>query len=198
MNAAGALIALSGNIGCGKSVVAHFLRQLGYSVYDCDSNAKWLMNHDPVLKSNLATLLGTQAYDSEGRLNTAWLRDRLFANTALRAQVNALVHPAVVNHLLDWHAQRGGLCFFETALLAESGLNQHASQIWDVQAPEPLRVRRLMARNNITAEQALERIHAQRKYVPHSSDHYFVIINDGVHPIIPQVFDLLECAQNLI
>ena len=50
------LIAITGGIGSGKSVVSQLLRIIGYTVYDCDERAKWVMTHDQQLRSELCQL----------------------------------------------------------------------------------------------------------------------------------------------
>ena len=56
------LIAITGGIGSGKSVVSQLLRVLGYTVYDCDARAKWVMTHDPLLRQQLIDLFGPDTY----------------------------------------------------------------------------------------------------------------------------------------
>lgn len=56
------LIAITGGIGSGKSVVSQLLRVLGYTVYDCDVRAKWVMTHDPLLRQQLIDLFGPDTY----------------------------------------------------------------------------------------------------------------------------------------
>ena len=47
------LIAISGGIGSGKSVVSRMVTVLGFDVYDCDSRAKALMDTDPYIKERI-------------------------------------------------------------------------------------------------------------------------------------------------
>lgn len=112
------LIAITGGIGSGKSVVAHLLRIMGYTVYDCDTRAKWVMTHDPILRQQLIELFGPETYlpsDSSqlplgssqltldtsqlhinsSQLNKPYLSSRIFHDSAALAEMNACVHPAV-------------------------------------------------------------------------------------------------------
>ncbi len=54
-------IAITGGIGSGKSVVSSILRVIGFSVYDCDSQAKRLMNSSESLKNELRKAFGNNA-----------------------------------------------------------------------------------------------------------------------------------------
>ena len=49
------LIAVTGGIGCGKSVVCRIFELLGFHVYDCDSQAKKIMDNSPVIKQEIMT-----------------------------------------------------------------------------------------------------------------------------------------------
>ena len=182
------LTIIAGGIGSGKSVVARLLRVMGYATYDCDARAKWLMNHDPALRQAIVTLLGTEAYGSDGTLNRAYMAERIFGNEAIRTALNALVHPAVKADIARWIQQAGAArCFVETALLHESGLNELAHSVWCVDAPTQVRVARVMARSALTEAQVRQRIAAQQ--LPATG---IRIVNDGTRPIMTQVLHLLR------
>lgn len=99
------LAAITGGIGSGKSVVSQLLRVMGFSVYDCDARAKWVMTHDPELRQQLIELFGPQTYvEVEGSetlpiLNKPYLSSQIFGNPDALARMNACVHPAVARDL---------------------------------------------------------------------------------------------------
>ena len=106
------LIAITGGIGSGKSVVSQLLRVMGYPVYDCDERAKWVMTHDPILRQQLIDLFGPDTYlphphsslltpnsslltPHSSLLNKPYLSSCIFGHPEALAQMNACVHPAV-------------------------------------------------------------------------------------------------------
>ena len=88
-------IAIVGGIGSGKSVVSHILRLLGYDVYDCDSNAKLLMNTSTRIQSQLIDAFGSEVVSSNGEINRRRLSDIIFRDKTSLNTINGIVHPAV-------------------------------------------------------------------------------------------------------
>lgn len=98
------LIAITGGIGSGKSVVSQLLRIMGHPVYDCDTRAKWVMTHDPILQEQLIKLFGEKTFESTTDsyiLNKPYLSACIFGHPERLAQMNTLVHPAVCRDLIS-------------------------------------------------------------------------------------------------
>lgn len=184
------LVAIAGGIGTGKSVVSHVLHVMGYPVYDCDTEARRLMNEDESLVVGIKLLLGDESYSSNGVLNRDYVSQRMFADGGLVQQMNSLVHPIVLCDIVKWaHTTGSKLNFVETALLKESNMTSIVDDVWQVTAPLQVRIERVMRRNNLTEAQVRARMEHQ------SSQNAFtnhVIVNDNEHPILPQVVALLS------
>lgn len=189
-------IIITGGIGSGKSMVSRMLLVMGFPVYDCDSQAIRLIDCDEQLKHDIVALLGTEAYDLTGHYNREWVAERVFGNRQLLDQINALVHPAVIRDIQRWSLSLStSMCFVETALMRQSGLNKMADCIWRVDAPDELRIARVQRRSALTAGQIAQRIDAQRrKEAPF--DHETVLVNDGLRPLLPQVIDAISVLNN--
>jgi dephospho-CoA kinase len=87
-------IGVTGGIGAGKSMICHIFEILGVPNYAADQRAKWLQKNDNLLKNQIMTLFGEQAYTDTGELNRAFISQIVFNNTDKLAAINALVHPA--------------------------------------------------------------------------------------------------------
>lgn len=184
------LIAITGGIGSGKSVVSCVLRVMGYPVYDCDSEAKRLMVTSQPLIDGICRLLGPDAYCVDGTLNRPYMSSRLFGDPALVTAVNSLVHPAVIQDIQRWAQEsHSPLAFVETALLRESNMIPILDGVWTVTAPLELRIARVARRSNLTEQQTRDRIANQSNDIINGSS---VITNDGSTPILPQVLTLLD------
>ena len=184
------LIVITGGIGSGKSVVSRLVNVMGYPTYDCDSEAKRLMNESFELKAQLCELLGNDAYDSTRCIDRSYVASRIFSDKALLAQMNAIVHPAVRNDIKRWCETRPeSVAFVETALLAESGLGADADAVWVVDAPLQLRVERVMSRSNLSRSEVEARIASQADKFDFTGSYH--IINDNVHSLIKQITRLL-------
>lgn len=183
------LIAITGGIGSGKSVVSALLRVMGYQVYDCDEGAKWVMEHDPQLQEELVTLFGKETYLADGKLNRPYLASCIFGDVAARDAMNKCVHPAVARDLI-----RSGCMFFESAILFESGFDKlvHPDRVWVVTAPLELRIERTMKRDNASREQVLSRINSQMSQEDKEKLADDVIINSYNSSLQEQISNLLS------
>lgn len=134
-------IGITGGIGSGKSTIAHELAQRGYTVYDCDREAKRIIAEDPEVRKAIIALLGEEAF-ADGTYNTAYVAQRVFENSSLREALNAIVHPAVCQDILKRQPD-----FIESAILFESGLNRLCDKVIVIDAPEEIRIARTLNRN---------------------------------------------------
>ena len=189
------LIAITGGIGSGKSVVSRLVKVMGYEVYDCDSRAKALMTEDSMVRQQLAEAFGEETYLDDGSLNRAHLSAAAFGDPTALTRLNAIVHPATATDLICWADERADagatIAFVETALLRTSGLDRVVDEVWHVTASDQVRINRVMARSGLTADQVKERMAAQRdEEAP--ADGEQVLVNDNVTALLPQVIKLLE------
>ena len=97
-------LAITGGIGCGKSVVSHILEVMGVQVYDCDRRAKEIMVSDAGIIKGLKRMFGDSCYNDDGSLNRQFLASRIFTDDNNIERVNALVHPAVKKDFENWAA----------------------------------------------------------------------------------------------
>ena len=73
-------IGITGGMGAGKSTVCKIFSQIGISIYDADSRAKWLMNNDSELKEAVRTSFGWDSYTRKDDLNRDYLAKVVFNN----------------------------------------------------------------------------------------------------------------------
>jgi len=185
-------IGLTGGIGSGKSTIAYELAQRGYSVYDCDREAKRIIAEDAQVQAAIIDLLGEQAFDdSQGqrRYNTAYVALRVFDQPQLLQQLNAIVHPAVAQDIIARQPD-----FIESAILYEAGLDALCTKVIVVDAPEELRLARTIARD-YHGEATEENINSVRARM-HAQQHRtgdLLIVNDGKTAINDLVQSILKC-----
>lgn len=189
------LIAITGGIGSGKSVVATMVKVMGFDVYDCDSRARALMTEDADVRRQLVDTFGEQVYLNDGSINRQYLSEVAFRDDKALARLNAIVHPATASDMKRWAARQmadgATAAFVETALLRTAGLDREVDRVWHVTAPDDVRVARVMARSGLSDGQVRERMAAQA--VEDSiADGEHVIINDNKAAVLPQVIRLLK------
>ena len=184
------VIGLTGGIGSGKSTITRELARRGFTVYDCDKEAKRIIAENANVQQAIIALLGEKAFE-EGKYNTAYVAQRVFAEPHLLTQLNAIVHPAVLNDLkvLKDHNAPKDLLFIESAILYEAGLDRLCDRVVYIDAPEETRIARTVARDHCNAEQVRARIAAQN-IIPHKNA--IVMTNDGTLSIEALTEDLLN------
>ncbi|MDR0795171.1 MAG: dephospho-CoA kinase [Tannerella sp.] len=180
-------IGLTGGIGSGKSVVASLLELYGMAVFISDIESKRLVATSPLIRERLTALLGSSIFDANG-LNSRRMASLIFNNTKLLEQVNAIIHPEVARHFKMW-AERQTVSFvvFESAILFESNFNHLTDICLMVYAPRELRIKRVMERDRITEAEVLHRMQHQISDEEKRIRADYVIHNDGIHALIPQV-----------
>ncbi len=184
-------IGITGGIGAGKSIISRIFSLLGIPVYNADDQAKYLMNHDKILKREIIDHLGEKSY-KDGRLNRAYLSAKIFDNEDYQQKINSLVHPRVREDFYHWHQAHmtSSYTLKEAALLYESGSYKELDKIIMIYSPTDLRVERVLLRDHFrTGEEVMKIIAKQMPDEEKRKMADYVIYNDDKRLVIPQVID---------
>lgn len=186
-------IAITGGIGSGKSYVCRLLEKHGISVYDSDDAAKRLYYTDNRLQKELKQLVGDEVYIGN-RLQKRVLAKFILSSEENKQAVNDVVHPSVARDFIQ-----SGRQWLESAILFDSCFYRRVpfKFIVCVSAPKEVRLQRVMERDGISREKAMEWIDSQwtQDRVERRSD--FVIVNDGKNDLEKQIVQLLEKVATL-
>jgi dephospho-CoA kinase len=177
------IVALTGNVAAGKSTVATLFRQWGAAVLDADQVVRELQRPGTPVYHQIVERFGPGIVDPAGELDRPALRRLILADAAARADLNAIVHPAV-------RAQREGLVAAALAggarivvadipLLFEASDPAEYDAVVLVDAPTPLRRQRLVTMRGLPPEDADRLIAAQLPSEGKRRRSNFVIDNDG-------------------
>jgi dephospho-CoA kinase len=201
-------IGVTGGIGAGKSTVCRVFRALGIPIYEADERAKWLTNHDPILRADLVRLLGPNAYDALGHYNRAFVAAQVFTDPALLHQLNALIHPRVFADTARWVADHATYPYVikEAALMnaagpreagpREAGQGNDLDAVVVVTAPESLRIERVRLRDphrSVAEIQAIMARQLSEEARLQLAD--YVLHNDEKKSLIPQLLALDEAFR---
>jgi dephospho-CoA kinase len=151
------VVALTGGVAAGKSAVERCFEALGARAYDADVAARAVVEPGSEALAEVARVFGAGALDAEGRLDRAAMRQRVFADPSARTTLEGILHPRIRTWLRDAAAaDTGPYCILSIPLLVEN----HAHYAWVnrilvVDAPEDVRIARLMQRDGI--DEALAR-----------------------------------------
>ena len=193
------IVGVTGGIGSGKSTVCKVFEILGAKTYYADDRAKWLMENDPKLKSEIKGLFGESVY-LDGRLDRAYIAKQVFKNDGLLKELNDLVHPAVALDVEAWVRDNKDteLLLKEAALLFETGSYKSLNKNILVTAPKETRLSRVISRDVHRTEDDIRAI--MKKQLSDEEKRPladFEIINDGRKSIIKEVLSIHKELTNL-
>ena len=186
------LIGITGGIGSGKSLISSIFNKLGLPVYDADTRAKWLMAHDPNIKSQLIELLGSESYTEQG-LNRSFIARKSFNNEKILTRLNAMVHPEVGVDFTRWVALHDSspVLLKESALIFETSSYTELDQVILVLSPSALRIKRVLARDLHRDKKDIEAIISRQLPATEISLlAHFTIKNDEKNLLLPQVLSI--------
>ena len=178
------IIGLTGGIACGKSTVSAELRALGAAIIDADALAHELSQpHQPIYNAYVERF-GREIVTADGTLDRAAIARRVFADPAVRAEVEVIAHPiirrAAEERLRAAREENKRAAVLDVPLLFEAGWDALADETWVVALPREEQLARLLARNKaMDAGEARARIAAQMPLAEKCARADVVIDNSG-------------------
>jgi dephospho-CoA kinase len=186
-------VGLTGGIASGKSTVADLFAARGAAVLDTDVIAREVVEPGSHALAALVNALGGGILDAEGRLDRAFLRDRLFADAFVRREVEGILHPAIFAELERQSQTAGGpYQVFVIPLLVEAKLQHVVDRVLVVDCPEDVQVRRLMARDGGSRDDAARILASQATREARLAAADDVIDNGGETADLPAQVDRLD------
>ncbi|UYO34797.1 dephospho-CoA kinase [Bacillus zhangzhouensis] len=160
------VIGLTGGIASGKSTVSQMIKEQGIRVVDADVIAKEAVAKGTPALQQIVQTFGEDVLLPNGELNRQQLGAIIFSDEKKREQLNAIVHPEVRKEMLKQRDegvdQQETFVVLDIPLLFESQLESLVDRIIVVYTTPELQLSRLMNRNDLSEEEALNRIHSQQ------------------------------------
>lgn len=177
------IIGLTGSIATGKSTVSAMLKAKGYPIVDADEIARLVVEPGNPVLAKIATAFGADILREDGTLDRGKLGARIFNNEADRLALNGIIHPAVRSEMIrqkeQWLENGANTVIMDIPLLFESKLQSYVDRIIVVSAKPEIQLERLIARNNLSEEEANARIASQLPVIEKEKDADAVIHNNG-------------------
>lgn len=197
------LVGITGGIGSGKSTVCKIFHVLGVPIYYADDRGKYLLVNDPSLVEAVKNEFGPESYTEEGKLNRAYLANKVFSNPDELKKLNGLVHPTVAKDFAEWVEENNCAPYLlkEAALLFEIGSYKSLNETVCVFASRKNRIERVLLRDLQRSLAQVEDIMAQQTDDQVRKElSTYRIQNDKESLLIPQVLKvhkaILESAGN--
>lgn len=189
-------IGITGGIGSGKSVVSTLLAEEGIPVYRADDESKRLTDNSLTIREKLQALIDESIYVN-GSLDRKRLASIIFKEDTLLQQIDEIIHPVVAEDFLSWVTkQTTKYCALESAILYESQFDKNVDVALLVYAPDKLRLKRAMMRDRVTEAEILQRMNHQMSDDKKREQADFVIFNDDIQPLIPQIERFIGCIAS--
>ena len=181
-------VALTGNIGSGKSTVARIFSAFGISVFNADIEARMLYFEEEV-KASLISVFSDSILTPDNEVDTKILASIIFNDKQSLQTVNSIIHPLVFEKYNSWCNERSieHYTIHEAAIIFENNLQKNYDVVINVSAPVNLRISRVMKRDGISEELVRARMVNQLSDKIKCELSQFVIKNDGKSFLIPQV-----------
>lgn len=159
-------IGLTGSIGVGKSFVSSVFAELGCRVLDADKTAREVVASGTLGLSAVVDAFGEEILQPDGTLDRTKLGAIVFADETKRLLLNSILHPFIIKaqdeKLQEWEREdAGAIAIVDAALMIESGGFKRFDKLIVVHCDAEIQLERLMARNNITRDEAARRTRAQ-------------------------------------
>lgn len=180
-------VGLTGPTGAGKSYVCEIFRQKGFKIIDCDKIAHELTAKNAPILTELASEFGEDIVKN-GELDRKLLASRAFDTKEHTKKLNSILHPAIAEKCKE---EAQGLTVLDASQLFEANMQNDCYKVIGVLADEDVRIKRIIARDNITEQQAKLRMSAQfdNDYFIDNCD--YIIYNNG-EDIAAQTDNILE------
>jgi dephospho-CoA kinase len=180
-------IGLTGGVACGKSTVGEMFVSLGARIALADDIARSLMQPGHEVYQRVVAAFGSEILNEDGSINRPRLADAAFP-TGRIAELNAIVHPSVIDAEEKWmrqvfHEDPQAIAIVEAALMLESGSWKHFDQMITVTCTFEQKVERFAQRHDLTIIDA--RVEVERRMKAQASDEekirisQYVIDNSG-------------------
>lgn len=155
------IIGLTGGIGSGKTTAANLFKDLGIPIYIADVEAKKIMNTSLVVREELVSLFGKEAFKNK-ELNRKLIASKVFNNEGLLQKLNNIVHPQVEKHFKAWTLQQNSpYIIYEAAILFENNAQDKCDYTILVTAPKDIKLNRLQKRDDSSLQEIENRMDKQ-------------------------------------
>lgn len=188
-------VIVTGGIGSGKSAVCALLKKRGVPVYDCDAKAKELYGRRPSLVSRLEKALGAPLRGTDGKLDKARLATLIFSDPRARETVEGMVYPILLQDIRRWQKRQSAAwgALESAVILSKPVFDGVADGVVLVEAPQELRIARVMQRDGLGREAVIGRIRSQE--IPREKADV-LLANDGTPQALSEAVERVFFDKN--
>jgi dephospho-CoA kinase len=173
------VVGLTGGIGSGKSAVSERFAALGIKVVDADLASRVVVEPGQPALLRIAEHFGAELITTEGSLDRAALRAKVFADEGERRWLEQLLHPLINAYIKsELDSAESPYAILAHPILVETGQTRICNRVLVVDVPEEVQLQRTMARDNNSEEQVRNIMAAQATREQRLAAADDVIVND--------------------
>lgn len=192
-------IGLTGGIGCGKTLIAKVFSHFNVPIFNADNEAK-LLYQDDEIKEQLKTMFSEDIFIGDV-LNTKKLSQIVFSNKEKLQQLSDFIHPLVQKRYQSFLNKNTVLnvpyVIMESAIIFESKWEKYFDKLICINTPQNLVIQRAMQRDNASKQEIMQRINNQLSVEYKISNSNYVILNDDLALVLPQVINIDKQLKTL-
>ena len=172
------IIGITGGISCGKSSVTNIIKELGFTIIDCDKISYELTLKGNSIYNEILRVFGIDYLNNNQEIDRKKLGQLVFNNKDAKEKLNSISHPLIIEELKRQIGLNNGIIFLEIPLLFETKLEYLCDVIICVYVDKETQIIRLMNRDNIDREFAIKKINSQMDLSVKKALSDYVIYND--------------------
>lgn len=174
------ILGLTGQTGAGKTTACITAKNYGFEIVNCDEVARDTVKKGSEALKKLTEVFGKEIIGENGELNRKMLAHKAFTDKASTEKLNETLLPFITEDIKNIiEKSENQFILLDAPTLFESGANKFCNKTLGITAPEDIRLARIIKRDNLSREQALERISAGKSDAFFKENCDFIIENRG-------------------
>jgi dephospho-CoA kinase len=174
------IFGITGGSGAGKSTASDIFRQMGIKVIDADKTARQVVEKGEPCLEELKTKFGSEVIANDGSLDRKKLGNIVFSDENKLKSLNEITHKYIRRSIISELEKSGAeLAAIDGAVIIGSSIEDLCAFIVSVLADREIRLKRIISRDNLSREQAENRLNSQPSDEFYMENSSYVIYNNG-------------------
>jgi len=174
-------VAITGNIGSGKSTFAEYINHFGYPVVSSDDISKEILFNNSTAKKEIIDTFGARSFGGNV-IDTKYLAEQVFSDPKKIKKINAILHPLVIkklNKIINELFKSSKIVFVESALVYEVKIEKMFDYIVLITADHDIRMKRYISDKQSSKDDFISREKNQGSQELKKQKADFVFSNNG-------------------